>query len=431
MYECQYPNLFKPLRLGNTILRNRIFAAPTGYCDLTVENIATEPLMAYYESKARGGCAVVHVGEAYIDSVHGVDIPKYLKLDSDDCVSHLATVADAINKHGAIASMLLIGIGFHCVGGVLPALFGETSMAMMFLGRFAFGIGYGLMQGIGISMSLKLVEDSRFRSHAMGWAVAAQYAMNMIAQVAVGHLCAIKWNYSFFVYLWSAVPFLVVLFLCPKFELDRNDTSTAGGKLEEMAKSGSLVRAIKKLPPIVWVFSAIAIGYMLCYYPMFLVISKIVVGRGIGNSVTVGNAMVFYSVATIAGGIVFGFAEKLLKNKTMFVMLAVTGVTMLGLYFSHSFASVAAWLVVSGVFSTGIIPACISAFSESVEEENKFLATSIAESGVNIGAFLGTPYIALIEAFGGSADTAMFISPIIMLILGFVTLRFYKKDAKM
>ena len=142
---------------------------------------------------------------------------------------------------------------------------------------------------------------------------------------------------------------------------------------------------------------------------MFLVISKIIIGRGIGNSVTVGNAMVFYSVATIVGGVVFGFAEKFLKNKTMFVMLAVTGITMLGLYLSHSFASVAAWLVVSGIFSTGIIPACISAFSESVDEENKFLATSIAESGVNIGAFLGTPYIALIEAFGGSADTAMFI----------------------
>ena len=188
-----------------------------------------------------------------------------------------------VNRKITLRNMLLIGIGCHCVGGILPALFGDTSMAMMFLGRFAFGIGYGLMQGIGISMSLKLVEDSRFRSHAMGWAVAAQYAMNMIAQVAVGHLCAIKWNYSFFVYLWSAIPFLIVLFLCPKFKLDRNDTSTTGGKLEEMAKSGSLVRAIKELPPIVWVFSAIAIGYMLCYYPMFLVISKIVVGRGIAE----------------------------------------------------------------------------------------------------------------------------------------------------
>ena len=120
-----------------------------------------------------------------------------------------------VNRKITLRNMLLIGIGCHCIGGILPALFGDTSMAMMFLGRFAFGIGYGLMQGIGISMSLKLIEDTRFRSHAMGWAVAAQYAMNMVAQVVVGHLCAIKWNYSFFVYLWSAIPFLVVLFLCP------------------------------------------------------------------------------------------------------------------------------------------------------------------------------------------------------------------------
>lgn len=331
-----------------------------------------------------------------------------------------------VNRKITLRNMLLIGIGCHCIGGVLPALFGDTSLAMLFLGRFAFGIGYGLMQGIGISMSLKLIEDTRFRSHAMGWAVAAQYAMNMIAQVVVGHLCAIKWNYSFFVYLWSAIPFLVVLFLCPKFELDKDDTSSTGSKLESMAKSGSLGTAIRSLPPIVWVFSIIAIVYMICYYPMFLVIANIIVGRGIGNSVTVGNAMVFYSVATILGGIVFGFAQKLLKNKTMCVMLTLTGLSMLGLYMSHSFGSVAGWLVLSGIASTGIIPACINAFSDSVRDDSKFLATSIAESGINIGAFLGTPYIALIELFGGKADTAMFISPIIMLLLGLVTLKYYK-----
>ena len=331
-----------------------------------------------------------------------------------------------VNRKITLRNMLLIGIGCHCIGGILPALFGDTSMAMMFLGRFAFGIGYGLMQGIGISMSLKLIEDTRFRSHAMGWAVAAQYAMNMVAQVVVGHLCAIKWNYSFFVYLWSAIPFLVVLFLCPKFELDQDDKSTVGSKLEAMAKSGSLGAAVRNLPPIVWVFSVIAIAYMICYYPMFLVIANIIVGRGIGNSVTVGNAMVFYSVATILGGIVFGFAQKLLKNKTMCIMLAITGLSMFGLYKSYSFASVAAWLVVSGIASTGIIPACINAFSDSVQEDSKFLATSIAESGINIGAFLGTPYIALIELFGGKADTAMFISPIIMLALGLITLKFYR-----
>lgn len=111
MYNIKYPNLFKPLKLGNTILRNRIFAAPTGYCDLTPQRIATEPLMAYYEAKARGGAAVVHVGEAYVDSVHGVDIPKFLALDTDECVSHLATVADAIAKHGAVPSIELMHAG--------------------------------------------------------------------------------------------------------------------------------------------------------------------------------------------------------------------------------------------------------------------------------------------------------------------------------
>ena len=110
-------------------------------------------------------------------------------------------------------------------------------------------------------------------------------------------------------------------------------------------------------------------------------------------------------------------------------MLVITGLSMLGLYLSHSFAAVAAWLVISGIASTGIIPACINAFSDSVDEDSKFLATSIAESGINIGAFLGTPYIALIELFGGQADTAMFISPIIMLILGFVTLKYYHSKA--
>ena len=111
MYKIKYPNLFSPLKLGKVILRNRIFAAPTGYCDLTRENIATEPLMAYYEAKARGGAAVVHVGEAYIDSQHGVDIPKYLALDTDECVSPLATVADAIAKHGAVPSIELMHAG--------------------------------------------------------------------------------------------------------------------------------------------------------------------------------------------------------------------------------------------------------------------------------------------------------------------------------
>ena len=55
----RYPNLFKPLRLGNTYFRNRIFSAPTGLLDLTPQFTSSFDHMAYFERKAKGGAASV------------------------------------------------------------------------------------------------------------------------------------------------------------------------------------------------------------------------------------------------------------------------------------------------------------------------------------------------------------------------------------
>ena len=332
-----------------------------------------------------------------------------------------------VNRVIPLKTMILIGIGLHATGGILPALAGENSIAVMFIGRFAFGIGYGLMQGIGISMSFKLVENENLRTHAMGWAVAAQYSMNMVAQVVVGRLCEIQWNYSFFIYLWSFIPFFIVLFLCQNFPVDKTDFSAIGGSESSLAKGSSLKDSIRKLPRNVWVFTVIVGLYMLSYYPIFLLISPIIVNRGMGTAVDVGTAMVFYSVATIVGGVAFGALEKIFKHRTLGVFLLGVAVSIIGLYFAQSFAMVCLWLVLSGITSTGIIPGCINAYDGQVRKEDVFLATGITESGVNLGAFLSTPFIALIEGFGGSADQALIFSPIILIIMAFITVRCCKK----
>lgn len=326
-----------------------------------------------------------------------------------------------VNRKITLRNMLLIGIGCHFLGGILPALAGSSSMALMFAGRFAFGIGYGLMQGIGVSMSFKLVSDPKLRVHAMGWAVAAQYAMNMVAQVVVGKLVAIQWNYAFFIYAWSFIPFLVVLFLCPRFRLDENESGigSAGGK--------SILQSVKSLPGSVWVITVMVAVYMLCYYPMFLLIAQIVVGRGFGQAVDVGFAMVFYSVATIAGGVVFGGVEKICKDKTLCIFLCGVAASLVGLYFASSFAAVCAWLVVSGITSTGIIPACINTYDNQIPETESFLATGITESGINIGAFLGTPFIAIVESCGISVASTLLISPVILVVMGFISIKICKR----
>lgn len=55
MYKCRYPRLFTPIKLGDTIFRNRLFAAPVGYEYLSSQNYPLDETLAFYERKAIGG----------------------------------------------------------------------------------------------------------------------------------------------------------------------------------------------------------------------------------------------------------------------------------------------------------------------------------------------------------------------------------------
>ena len=120
----KYPNLFKQLRLGNTVFRNRIFSAPTGLYDLTPEKAPTEDYIRYWERKAKGGCASVNIGECYVDGV----VPKRRSYECIDLkerkLNHngLAKVADAITRYGAVATIELqkLGIAGSAAEGQAP-----------------------------------------------------------------------------------------------------------------------------------------------------------------------------------------------------------------------------------------------------------------------------------------------------------------------
>jgi 2,4-dienoyl-CoA reductase-like NADH-dependent reductase (Old Yellow Enzyme family)/thioredoxin reductase len=112
MFTMKYRHLFSPILIGKTLARNRIFAAPTGW---VANDACYQPPMEavdYYEMKARGGAAVVTVGEATLDSEHGRCAPFELALDNPRAVMSMSVIADAIKKHGAIASCELMHPGW-------------------------------------------------------------------------------------------------------------------------------------------------------------------------------------------------------------------------------------------------------------------------------------------------------------------------------
>ncbi|WP_337985238.1 oxidoreductase [Dehalobacter sp. DCM] len=110
MYKTAFPYLFSPIKLGNTVFRNRIFAAPNGFHHLTPERFPSAESIAFFERKARGGVAAVTVGEAIVDTKTGQAHAYQMVLDNELALPHIAAYAIAMTKHGAIPSIELM----HC-----------------------------------------------------------------------------------------------------------------------------------------------------------------------------------------------------------------------------------------------------------------------------------------------------------------------------
>jgi 2,4-dienoyl-CoA reductase-like NADH-dependent reductase (Old Yellow Enzyme family)/thioredoxin reductase len=111
MYTCKYPHLFSPIRLGDSLFRNRYFAAPIGYEYLTSRNYPLDETIAFYERKAVGGAATVNVGSAAADSKRGVIGLSNLYLDDPTALPPIYRLASAISRHGAVAAIELAHFG--------------------------------------------------------------------------------------------------------------------------------------------------------------------------------------------------------------------------------------------------------------------------------------------------------------------------------
>ena len=116
-----YPHLFEPLQIGNTLFKNRIFAAPTGMMSLTPQGHLTDDNMAYYGRKAAGGAAAVTLGESIVDLTTGRSHDRQVAMDDPHVLPSLSRTVDAINRQGAVACIELshggMYAGLSSIGG--------------------------------------------------------------------------------------------------------------------------------------------------------------------------------------------------------------------------------------------------------------------------------------------------------------------------
>ena len=96
----KYPHLFAPLEVRGRILKNRIMSAPNMLFQV-VDGRPTDQYVGYLEHKAKGGAAIVNLGEVPIcdGSTH---TPPIKLLDKN--LNIFGEMSEAIRSHGALAS---------------------------------------------------------------------------------------------------------------------------------------------------------------------------------------------------------------------------------------------------------------------------------------------------------------------------------------
>ncbi|MCD8124295.1 MAG: NAD(P)/FAD-dependent oxidoreductase [Lachnospiraceae bacterium] len=105
--ERKYPNLCKPLLVGNVLFRNRMFSAPMGGTDITKDGCIGPASTAFYELRGKGGAGAVTVSECMVHPETDGSHAYHLDLTVAGSLASFTYTADAIRRHGAIPSLEL------------------------------------------------------------------------------------------------------------------------------------------------------------------------------------------------------------------------------------------------------------------------------------------------------------------------------------
>ncbi|MBO0451827.1 FAD-dependent oxidoreductase [Candidatus Enterococcus murrayae] len=103
----KFPNLSKPIRIGNVMFRNRMFSAPMGGTDITADFCIGPASKAFYELRAKGGAGAVTVSEVMVHGETDGSHAYHLDLSIPGSLASATYTADAIRRHGSIPSVEL------------------------------------------------------------------------------------------------------------------------------------------------------------------------------------------------------------------------------------------------------------------------------------------------------------------------------------
>lgn len=115
----RFKHVFTPFRIRNVTFKNRIEVSPAVVCLASENGMVTEAMIAYHQQLARSGAAIVTIGDSVVDFYQGKEHEAQLNLGDDRILPGLYRLVEAIERHGAVASIEINHGGRFCAPGLL------------------------------------------------------------------------------------------------------------------------------------------------------------------------------------------------------------------------------------------------------------------------------------------------------------------------
>ncbi|MDR1904903.1 MAG: NAD(P)/FAD-dependent oxidoreductase [Treponema sp.] len=99
-----FPNLLSPIQVGSVTLKNRICLAPMNLLERDPNGVFKARDIAFIERLARGGVALITIGESYVGRKNGA-AGLALHINDPGAYNGLCDMADAVHRYGAKISI--------------------------------------------------------------------------------------------------------------------------------------------------------------------------------------------------------------------------------------------------------------------------------------------------------------------------------------
>jgi 2,4-dienoyl-CoA reductase-like NADH-dependent reductase (Old Yellow Enzyme family)/thioredoxin reductase len=106
-----FESLKSPITLGGIELRNRMAMAAMGVEIAEEDGHAREPIIAYYEERARGGAGLIVTEVCAVAYPRGATALRQLAISSDDYLPGLRELTERVHRHGAKIALQLVHHG--------------------------------------------------------------------------------------------------------------------------------------------------------------------------------------------------------------------------------------------------------------------------------------------------------------------------------